>query len=67
MLNMNRTQDAFAFLRLFEDAVSEISPYTEDGEALEQLRRRVVDKVLKEIAAPKMPRTCTKASVEESE
>jgi hypothetical protein len=46
---MNRTQDAFAFLKMFEDTVAELSAQTEDGEALEQLRRRVVDKVLREI------------------
>lgn len=42
-------RDAFEFLKLFEDTVDEVATQTDDGESLELLQRRVVDKVLSEI------------------
>lgn len=45
----NNIRDGFRFLRLFEETLEEVAVETESGEVCEEVRRRVVDRVLNEM------------------
>ena len=53
MSQKGRIHDGFEFLQLFEDAVDEVVTEKADSEVCEEIRRRVVDRVLREMKAQK--------------
>jgi hypothetical protein len=49
MTEIQEVRQAFKFLKIFEDAVDEVATQTDSCEVCEEIRRRVVDRVLNEM------------------